>query len=82
MPRPRFTLKTMLWATTLVAAGLALVLARPDSLFIERLRAPLAWGCWGAAVGVLFGRSGPRWAIIGALLMLPLVALALSLQND
>jgi hypothetical protein len=60
---------------TLVAGGIFLGSAGWSNLFINCVFAALAASCWGAAVGALFGLAR-RGAVIGALLILLLVACA------
>jgi hypothetical protein len=81
MPRPQFSLKSMLVAVSLAAIGLGLISTDPDTRFGMCLLSIGAWGCWGAAIGALFGRAA-RGAMIGAALILPLVVAALCVPTE
>ena len=81
MPRPQFTLRALLVAVSLVAIGLGLASTHSHSLFGIWVRSIGSWACWGAAIGVFFDRA-KRGAVIGALLILPLVVFVSMLPTD
>jgi hypothetical protein len=83
MPLPQFTIRAILWATALVAASVVLgqqaSVQRRADLFIVLMAGSA--GCFGGAVGSLFGRPslGSGIAIV---LTLAFVLLALIFVMD
>ena len=81
MPRPQFSLKTMLWLVTLTAVGLGLASADSGNPRLNCLFCLVGWACWGAVIGRFFGRTKTGAAVIGALLLVPLVVLTFTLED-